>query len=88
MKKQRDRYKRTVPLSSFCAEILQILPAAVDFFLEEGQQVFIAGLKEVLEASLGTQEILDGKFVFGFVAQDPFAVIHFEEGPVAGLHCQ
>jgi hypothetical protein len=60
----------------------------VDFFLEEGQQVFIAGLKEVLEASLGTQEILDGKFVFGFVAQDPFAVIHFEEGPVAGLHCQ
>ena len=50
--------------------------------------MFIAGLKEVLEASLGTQEILDGKFVFGFVAQDPFAVIHFEEGPVAGLHCQ
>ena len=66
-----------------CAEILQILPAAVDFLLEQGQKMLVAGLEEVLEASLGAQEVLDGKFVFGFVAQAPFAVIHFKERPIS-----
>ncbi len=59
-----------------CAEILQVFPAAVDLLLEQGQEMLIAGFEEVLEASLGAQEILDGKFVFGFVAQAPFAVVH------------
>ena len=57
-----------------CAEILQVLPAAVDLLLEQGQEMLIAGFEEVFESSLGAQEILDGKFVFGFVAQTPFAV--------------
>ena len=66
----------------------QILPAAVDFLLEKSNQVLISGLEEVLEAPLGTEEVLNGEFVFGPVAQNPLAVVDFEEWPVAGLHCQ
>ena len=32
--------------------VLEVLPSLVHFLLEEGDQFFIAGLKEVLESSL------------------------------------
>ena len=70
------------------AVVLQILPTTIDLVLELLNQVLIAGLEQVLKPSLCPEEVFDRKLLLWLIVQDPFALDHFEERPVAGLDCQ
>lgn len=72
----------------FRSHVQQVFPAFIHFCLELLDQVLISRLEEMLEAALGTEEILDGKLLLRLVVEDPFSLDHLEEGPVASIDRQ
>ena len=84
-----DLSEQTCHFFTLCvASSEQFFPTAVCLSLECLDQMLIAWFEEMLKASLFSQKVFQWKLLFRLIIQDPFALDHFKQWPVACFHAQ
>ena len=67
---------------------LEILPVVINIVLDLFEDVLVAGLEEVLETTLGLQEVRDrNKVLLANRGKLPHAILDLEQRPELGVHC-
>ena len=68
------------------AELEEMFPVAVYFFLDLLDHPLVAGLEHVGKTALHLQILLNGQLVFGLVVEDILALDDLKQRPYAGLN--